>query len=70
MPVAERDCISTDTSGSYTIDNVSITAMTVGAWLDGQGTGSFTHSNIRRWCPTAVSTWTASPAEPALAPSR
>lgn len=46
MVQGERIAIYGDVSGSYTITGLSISAVSIGAWLDGTGTGTMTDTYI------------------------
>jgi hypothetical protein len=46
MGSGERMGMYTATSGSYTVARVHITGMSIGAWLDGDGTGTVTDTYV------------------------
>jgi hypothetical protein len=46
MPNGERWGFYTNTSGSYRIERVRVTGVSIGAWLDGSGTGTMTDTYI------------------------
>ena len=52
MPNGERWGLYTNTSGNYTIDRVRITGVSIGAWLDGSGSGTMTGTYMHGFIST------------------